>query len=238
MSNIFRTFAAEKVKNAEMRKSAVPLFLILCLAIFTGCSSHEVLTPGEREACRDMCVNMRQIFPSSTLQDVYKTCYQDFFGAEHLLVDTAAARRYLHEETERCKGQDLSTMPLYEPTGFRHRYRRVNLMAVIQGDLSEEELWEMFSGKPSAVSSQPSESGHSWAEEWQAIEAIALKENPQWADETLQVQLREAAAQQAAVHHSRMFRDKYNPHYRIVTNNNSYPVRRTKAIECVSLLIP
>lgn len=201
-----------------MKKYLSPLFLVLCLAVFTGCTGRAVLTADEAEACRNMCEGIRQFFPSSTLQDVYKTCYQDFFGTEHLLGDTAAARRYLHEEIENCKGQDLSGMSMYEATGFRRNYLRVSLAAVLLGEMSEEELWEMFVSKPSEGSRQPSDAGHSWAEEWQAIEAIALKENPKWADETLQAQLREAAEQQAAVHHSQLFRENYNPHYRIVEN--------------------
>ena len=57
-----------------------------------------------------------------------------------------------------------------------------------------------------------------WASEWLKIEAMALKVNPEWADEELQSELRMAAQGRHAVRHSEAFRDNYNPHYRIVRN--------------------
>ena len=37
-------------------------------------------------------------YPASTLQDIYKAFYQEHFGAEHMIADTAAARNYLNYE--------------------------------------------------------------------------------------------------------------------------------------------
>ena len=92
-----------------------------------------------KEDVRLLCLYIAERYPAATLQDVYKTCYQDFFGAEHLMRDTAAARHYLHSELEQCREQDLSAMPLREPTGFRHRFVRMNLLNIINGSITEEE---------------------------------------------------------------------------------------------------
>ena len=169
----------------------------------------------ENKAIRTMCQDIHSRYPLATLQDIYKTCYQDFFGAEHLMNDTAAARQYIHYELEQCRDTDLSLMPLREPTGFRHRFVRVNFLSITEDQLTEEELVMMFvdaAGKDNAFSND-------WAAEWQKIMKIALKVNPKWADKKLQAELTEAAEKKQAVRHSEAFRKNYNPHYRIVRNN-------------------
>ena len=148
----------------------------------------------------------------ATLQDVYKTCYQDYFGAEHLVNDTASARQYLHRELDECRDTDMSQMPKKEPTGFRHRFTRVNLSCVVDGELSEKQLLALFleaAGKDNAFN-------NNWAEEWEKIENIALKICPAWIDQELQTDLQEAARNKQAVRHSEAFRNAYHPHYRII----------------------
>ena len=169
---------------------------------------------NEKEAIRQMCEEIHAHYPLATLQDIYKTCYQDFFGAEHLMNDTAAARHYIHQELEQCRDTDMSAMPKYEPTGFRHRFTRVNFSNIVDGDITEEQLVTMFidaAGKDNAFSDN-------WEEEWYKIEKTALEVNPGWGDGALQSELHEAAYRNYAVRHSDAFRENYNPHYRIVSN--------------------
>lgn len=167
---------------------------------------------NEDKAIRLMCEEIHENYPKATLQDIYKTCYQDFFGAEHLMNDTAMARKYINMEMEQCRNTDLTLMPKLEPTGFRHRFTRINLRCVVDGTLTEEELLCMFisaAGKDNAFSDD-------WYSEWRKIEAIALEVNPEWEDLELQNELHEAAEGNYAVRHSDSFREYYNPHYRIV----------------------
>ena len=166
------------------------------------------------KAIRMMCENIHAAYPLATLQDIYKTCYQDFFGAEHLMNDTAAARQYIHYELEQCRDTDLSLMPKREPTGFRHRFARINFSNIVDGELTEEQLVMMFigaAGKDNAFSDD-------WASEWKTIEKIALEVNPEWQDPELHKELTEAAENRYAVRHSEAFRNNYNPHYRILRN--------------------
>jgi len=169
-------------------------------------------------AVRQMCTEICTRYPAATLQDVYKTCYQDYFGAEHMILDTVAARNYLRYELESCKGQDLSALPLREPTGFRHRYVRVSLTNVLDGTMTEEELWRLFVDGKERHEDTRRRTGRDarWLSEWKRIERIALRVNPQWCDKELQRQLQEAARQKAAVHHSDSYRTTYKPHYRII----------------------
>jgi len=179
-------------------------------------------TTMPEDAVRELCEYMVSTYPQATLQDLYKTCYQDFFGAEHLMQDTAAARAYLHYELEELRNERIKElgnegvkelgMPMREPTGFRHRFERINLALVLNGEMSEETLLHLFidaAGKDNALH-------NNWANEWAEIEAIALQVQPAWQNDELQALLREAAAGNHAVHHSEAFRNTYNPHYRII----------------------
>lgn len=180
---------------------------VIFLMAFGACNN-------DHKAIRQMCAEIHARYPSATLQDVYKTCYQDYFGAEHLVSDTASARFYLHQELDEWHDTDMSLMPQREPTGFRHRFTRVNLACVVDGELSEDQLLALFldaAGKENAF-------GDNWAEEWKTIEQIALEVCPDWADPELQSELQEAAQTRHAVRHSDAFRKAYNPHYRIVRN--------------------
>ena len=167
---------------------------------------------SDDKAIRRMCEEIHEHYPMATLQDVYKTCYQDFFGAEHLMTDTAMARRYIHMELEQCRDTDLSLMPKFEPTGFRHRFTRVNFACLVDGTLTENELLYLF------ISAAGTDNAYSddWESEWLKIETIAVEVNPDWDDEELRYELREAAHGRYAVRHSDEFRESYNPHYRIV----------------------
>ena len=168
---------------------------------------------NDEDAIRTMCTEIAEHYPQATLQDVYKTCFQDFFGAEHLLKD-AMAHSYLAAEITLCKNQDLTAMPSAEPTGFRHRFVRINLSEVFNGQMSEEELFARFADAAGTDNAFPG----NWSEEWQRIEKIALEVHPAWTDTILQAALQFAASTASPVRHSEAFRQAYNPHYRIINN--------------------
>jgi len=195
-----------------MKTKLLVIYLIMSALLPAQGASRTV----PKDAVRQMCEEIQARYPVATLQDVYKTCYQDFFGAEHMMRDTAAARQYLHFELENCAELDLSAMPLREPTGFRHRYVRVNLLTIIEGQMTEEELLARFIEAANSTDSALPASAAEWENEWQQIEAIALQVNPDWHNEELQALLREAAKNKQAVHHSEPMRNAYNLHYRII----------------------
>ena len=66
-------------------------------------------------------------YPESTLQDVYKSFYQDHFGPGHMIADTASARQYLMYELSQMTEKPAI---YYEPTGRKGRFVRVYLSAV------------------------------------------------------------------------------------------------------------
>lgn len=198
-----------------MRKGLVPFYCVVLVScmMFFSCNCNR-----ERRAIRQMCETMHADYPAATLQDIYKTCYQDFFGAEHMVSDSVSARYYLHQELEECRDANLDLMPEMEFTGFRHRFVRVNLSAVIKGNITEEQLLALFlktAGRENRIEGD-------WAEEWEKIAAIAVKTCPEWDNPELKQLLSDAAKSDQAMRHSESFRNSYAPHYRIV-NRKLYP---------------
>ena len=190
--------------------------MALAVLSLTACMQRNAAPKVPEDAVRELCEYMVRVYPQATLQDLYKTCYQDFFGAEHMISDTAAARAYLRYELNEFMGEGVPElrMPMHEPTGFRHRFVRINLSEVFNGQMSEEELFARFAdaaGTDNAFS-------NNWTEEWQRIEKIALEVHPAWTDTILQAALQFAASTASPVRHSEAFRQAYNPHYRIINN--------------------
>lgn len=149
-------------------------------------------------------------YPESTLQDIYKSFYQEHFGPGHIISDTASARRYLMRELSEM-GETQS--PNFEPTGCQGDYVRVYLSAVSDSLITAEQLLDAF--VRSANSRQ--EPTVSWMEKWEAIVSIiqANKMEVQGFETDLPL-LTEAARNNQAVHHSRRYNEAYHPHYRIV----------------------
>ena len=188
--------------------------LTLALAVLSLTACHHKQQVPE-EAVRTLCEYMVNTYPQATLQDVYKTCYQDFFGPGHMVTDSASALGYIHYEVEELRSEGVNGLRsegMNEPTGFRHRFVRVDLRKVAYDEQSEEELLHRF--METANTATPVHDN--WAGEWSEIERIALQVHPTWQNEELQKALREAAANNRAVRHSEAYRKAYQPHYRVI----------------------
>ena len=182
------------------------LLLVLAFACSFSLFGQSIDTAAVRSAIE------RQIatYPESTLQDIYKSFYQEHFGPGHIISDMASARRYLMRElSEMGKTQS----PYFEPTGSQGDYVRVYLSAVSDSLITAEQLLDAFI--KSANSWQ--EPTVSWMEKWEAIVSIikANKIELEGFEADLPL-LTEAARNDQAVHHSRRYNEAYHPHYRIV----------------------
>ena len=182
------------------------LLLILALACSFSLFGQSIDTVAVRSAIEMQLAT----YPESTLQDIYKSFYQEHFGPGHIISDTASARRYLMRElSEMGKTQS----PYYEPTGSQGDYVRVYLSAVSDSLITAEQLLDAF--VRSANSWQ--EPTVSWMEKWEAIVSIiqANKMEIEGFKTDLPL-LTEAARNNQAVHHSHRYNEAYHPHYRIV----------------------
>ena len=182
------------------------LILILALACSFSLFGQSIDTVAVRSAIERQLTS----YPESTLQDIYKSFYQEHFGPGHINSDTASARRYLMSElSEMGKTQS----PYFEPTGSQGDYVRVYLSAVADSLITAEQLLDAF--VRSANSRQ--EPTVSWLEKWQAIVSIILANKMELEGFVNDLPLlTEAARNSQAVHHSRRYNEAYHPHYRIV----------------------
>ena len=182
------------------------LLLILALT----CSFSLFGQPIDTVAVRSAIERQMATYPESTLQDIYKSFYQEHFGPGHIISDTASARRYLMRElSEMSKTQS----PYFEPTGSQGDYVRVYLSAVADSLITAEQLLDAFVRSANLWQ----EPAVSWMEKWETIVSIIQVNKIELEDfETDLPLLTEAAQNNQAVHHSRRYNEAYHPHYRIV----------------------
>lgn len=153
-------------------------------------------------------------YPKAKLLDIYKSCFQDFMGAEHLVNDTASVQYYLEQELATTDVDNL--MPwYYEPCGVNGNYVRVSLRAVMEGRVSPDTLLESFIASANNTSRPDIEE---WAARWhetiQVIDKMELK-LPHYVDDKSFIE-QVLAQGKYAISHSPDYREAYCPHYRIV----------------------
>lgn len=157
---------------------------------------------------------MLERYPEARLLDIYKSCFQDYMGAEHLVSDTATVQHYLEQELATTTADDL--MPWYwEPCGVYGNYVRVSLRAVHEGLISADVLLNAFIA---SANSADRPSVEAWSAQWhtiiKVIDQMKLKlpeyvQDKQGIDNVL-------AHGKYAISHSPDYRNAYAPHYRIV----------------------
>jgi hypothetical protein len=152
-------------------------------------------------------------YPSSTLQDLYKSFFQDEFGPGHLVGDTAAARIYLEKELD-----EMTSRQNYfaEPCGAGEHFYRVPLDLVKDGLIPKEDYLAAF--LQSAASFKIPDV-QEWRAKWQGIvrdiESMNIIIPGFEADKEALEQMLEQG--DYVVHHSDNYRKAYDPHYRIIS---------------------
>ena len=94
----------------------------------------------ENQEIRWYLVQQAHLHPATQAQDLIKQCFQAAFGAGHLIVDEAAARRYLESEFAMV-GAD-ARQPLYE--FIAPDVARVNLAAWMAARFPQDWLFRLF----------------------------------------------------------------------------------------------
>ena len=152
-------------------------------------------------------------YPKSHLLDLYKSCFQDYMGAEHLVSDRERVKAYLDEELNTTNINDLPEL-YYEPCGIKGRYVRVSLRAVKEGLITEDMLLDAFIR--SANTKRPSIK--SWSRKWHKIIGTIDKMGLNLPDYDREKQFIDSllSVGKYAISHSSDYREAYHPHYRIV----------------------
>lgn len=181
--------------------------LLTALIVMTSC----LMIQGQE--VEGFVAGLLEQHPKARLLDIYKSCFQDYMGAEHLVNDTASARAYLEQELETTDAAYYA--PEYvEHCGIEGNYVRVSLRAVHDGHISADTLLDAFIA--SANAGRPTV--EQWAEQWHKIVAqidkmqLGLNEyeqDRQFIEDVL-------AQGKYAISHSPDYREAYSPHYRII----------------------
>ena len=202
----FSALAAPRIRNVyESKEMKKGLLLSIALIMSVAVSAQDV----EGFVNRQM-----QAYPKSRLLDIYKSCFQDYMGAEHLVSDGQRVKAYLDEELNTTSLDNL--MPwYYEPCGIDSSYYRVSIRAIKESLVSEDLLLNAFIR---SANTEKRPSVESWSKRWHkiigTIDQMKLdlpnyQEDKQFIDSVLSVG-------KYAISHSPDYREAYHPHYRIV----------------------
>ena len=154
------------------------------------------------------------LYPKSHVLDLYKSCFQDYMGAEHLVSDSERVKAYLDEELEMTTLDDLLPW-YYEPYGIDSNYYRVSIRAIKEGIIAEELLLDAFVRSANSAERPSVESWRNW---WHVIIGTIDKMQinlPHYDEDKLFIDSILAAGKYA-ISHSPEYREAYHPHYRIV----------------------
>ena len=155
-----------------------------------------------------------ETYPELRLLDIYKSCFQDYMGAEHLVSDSERVKAYLDQELETTSLDDLLPW-YYEPCGIDSNYYRVSIRAIKENIIKEEMLLDAFVRSANSVERPSVES---WRNRWHVIigtiDKIQLK-LPQYEEDKLFIDSILTVGKYA-ISHSPEYRETYHPHYRIV----------------------
>ena len=167
-------------------------------------------TGGDR--IRAAVENQLKEYPKSTLQDLYKNFFQDYFGPGHIVSDTTSAGAYLDSELASFEEAEGT---YYEPTGYNGNFYRVNLSVVKEGIISRDVFFDAFVRSVSSIQPMPVEE---WQKEWAMIDSVIYTMNLSLVDYAQEREKLFSLLKQGkfVMHHSEQFSKEYDPHYRII----------------------
>ena len=153
-----------------------------------------------------------KMYPESTLRDLYKNFFQDYFGPGHIIANTEAANNYLQQELSSVtefEGED------YEYTGYKGKMVRVNLKVIADGRIPYDKYLDAFLRSVNGITPPSIEE---WRAEWAKIDSVikAMDIELDDAEKDRRVITQLLNDNKFVMHHSRQFNEHYAPHYRII----------------------
>ncbi len=191
--------------------SIAKIALTICL-MATSCSIKAQTT----EHCDSIVAGVNRIikaYPKATLQDIYKSFFQDNYGPGHLMNNPDGAKAYVMRELESFNS---AQGPDYEATGSESNFVRVNLQVVKDGRVPLETFLDAFlrSGRQFQVPAV-----EIWSKKWGEIQSVIESMNldlPGFAEDAERIQ-KQLSEGDPTMHHSRIYELTYDPHYRIIS---------------------
>ena len=194
-------------------------FLLFCMKTVVCCplsvdkiEKSVVCCPLSVDKIKESVERQMNDFPKSTLQDLYKSFFQDRFGPGHLVSDTSKAGNYLRYE---LNNSTVYHEKYYEPTGYESNYYRVNLSVIKENKISYQDFFDAFLRSVEKVNLNDIEE---WKSEWAEIEAVIISMNLNLENFEEDLEMIHSVLEQGeyAVHHSETYNSEYHPHYRII----------------------
>lgn len=194
--------------------------LVIVLTFFTACSGREKneTVDAEHSEIVQIIQGCMDAYPQSQLCDVYKFCFQDWFGPEHLVSDSASVADYIVAEIERADSADWQYPLFAYPVGMYSNFVRVDLNYVRQGVIPAGVLASAFVESAQGWHEISDESISQWSRKWNEILSCIRSVEPLPLNfEEDSVLIANALSEgQYAFHHSRLFNATYHQHYRII----------------------
>ena len=191
-------------------KSLIILISLICISPFMRAADQ---TDSFETAVCEAVNRQMQLYPASTLRDLYKNFFQDKFGPGHIVADTTGAGNYLRRE---LASYEEITGDYAESTGWEGNYVRVNLSVIKEGLVPYPVFFDAFYRSVNGI--VPPDVAD-WQEEWNRIEAVIASIYPDLPDYTADKNtITENLNRGEFVgHHSPQFESHYSPHYRIMS---------------------
>ena len=190
-----------------MIKCIIPKFYITLLLL---------INISSKVVDRDLSILREQIknHPNQTLQDVYKSCYQDEYGPGHLISNESSAINSLLKEINSIE-KYYKPITLFEKTGLEGNYLRVDLTLVRDGIIP---FFVLFKALTISATIGGQKSDKDWDIIWSDI-AESIKNSelrfPNF-QEDLENLEKISKSSDKVVHHSEIYENIYHPHYRII----------------------
>ena len=167
----------------------------------------------KNEAIEESVATLFADYPDATLQDVYKSCFQDYFGVAHLLGSREQVYNYICSELE-AEDYEVGGR-YYERCGWQGNYYRVYLGAIKDGHITADILTDAFMASAPKEVPQVTEK---WVTQWTAIENVVRELYPHLYNLDVDSRaINEMLSQgKYVMHHSRRYNASYHPHYRII----------------------
>ena len=193
----------------------------------------------DKQALEAFVKQMVEKYPEATLQDIYKSNFQDYYGPSHIMAARENVIAYINRELQQMRRERLDVQaPVsmegvkkswYDPCGWRHNYYQVSLDVIADGIMSADEFADAFMAGGGKVPDVTQE----WLDEWNEIKRVAKKAAP-----GMKGFAKDAAKISAlikdgkyVVHHSGVYNQVYKPHYRIIRKDIFEAVVLPKIIE-------
>ena len=146
-----------------------------------------------------------KMHPFARLQDYYKLFYQAVFGPAHILSDKNSAYQYLKTEIALSKSKEIQSIALDD-----NDFIRVGLGLIEDVNKFFEVLWESAKKAKKISNTEWFNLWNKIATEIEKTDIKNFKEDSKKIKEFL-------LDGKFIFHHSEIYKEKYHPHYRVVS---------------------